>query len=118
MDATIKTFLMVLKAALGGERPVIDREILPDEWNKLFQLASIHNVLPLFYEAVYTQPSLMKEQPLLTLVKRQVRQQVIMQTMRTNEFLVLNDRLQESGIRPLVIKGIICQNLYPKPDHR
>ena len=118
MDATIKTFLMVLKAALGGERPVIDREIPPDEWNKLFQLASIHNVLPLFYEAVYTQPSLMKEQSLLTLVKRQVRQQVIMQTMRTNEFLVLNDRLQESGIRPLVIKGIICQNLYPKPDHR
>lgn len=118
MDATIKTFLMVLKAALGGERPVIDREIPLDEWNKLFQLASIHNVLPLFYEAVYTQPSLMKEQSLLTLVKRQVRQQVIMQTMRTNEFLVLNDRLQESGIRPLVIKGIICQNLYPKPDHR
>jgi hypothetical protein len=118
MDATIKTFLMVLKAALGGERPVIDREIPPDEWNKLFQLASIHNVLPLFYEAVYTQPSLMKEQSLLTLVKRQVRQQVIMQTMRTNEFLVLNDRLQESGIRPLVIKGIICQHLYPQPDHR
>jgi len=118
MDATIKTFLMILKAALGGERPVMDREILPDEWHRLFRLASIHNVLPLFYEAIYTEPSLVKEQPLLAWVRRQVMQQVIMQALRTNEFLELNDRLQESGIRPLVIKGIICQNLYRKPDHR
>ncbi len=118
MDATIKTFLMILKAALDGERPVVDREILPDEWHRLFRLASIHNVLPLFYEAIYTEPSLVKELPLLARVRHQVMQQVIMQTLRTNEFLELNDRLQESGIRPLVIKGIICQNLYPKPDHR
>ena len=118
MDTTIKTFLAILKAALRDERPVLEREILPDEWSRLFRLASIHNVLPLFYEAVYAEPSLAMEQSLLTRVKHQVKQQVIMQTMRTREFLELNDRLQKSGIRPLVIKGIICRNLYRNPDHR
>ena len=109
MDATSKTFLVILKAALGGERPVVDRGIQPDEWHSLFQLAGIHNVLPLFYEAVYTEPSLVKAHHLLAGVRHQVRQQVIMQTMRTNEFLELNDRLQEAGIHPLVIKGISAE---------
>ena len=44
MDATIKTFLVILKAALGGEKAVLDREILPDQWHRLFRLAGIHNV--------------------------------------------------------------------------
>ena len=50
--------------------------------------------------------------------KRQVMQQVMMQTMRTNEFLELNKNLHAAGVRPLVVKGIICRNLYPQPDYR
>lgn len=119
MDVTTKTFLAVLKAALVGKQANLDREILPDEWEKLFRMAGIHNVLPLFYEAVYASPSLQQANlPYLAVVKRQVRQQVMMQTMRTNEFLVLNQQLQAAGVRPLVVKGIICRNLYPQPDHR
>lgn len=41
-----------------------------------------------------------------------------MQTMRTNEFLELNKKLHAAGVRPLVVKGIICRNLYPQPDYR
>ena len=118
MDTTNVTFLAILKAAVGGEKPALEREIPLDEWHRLFRLAGIHNVLPLFYEAVYTEPSLVKEQPLLASVKHQVMQQVIMQTVRTTDFLELNDRFQAAGIRPLVVKGIICRNLYRKPDCR
>lgn len=119
MDITIKTFLSILKAALVNEQADLDREMLPDEWQKLFRMASIHNVLPMFYEAVYASPSLQQANlPFVAMVKRQVRQQVMMQTMRTREFLMLNQSLQTEGIRPLVVKGIICRNLYPQPDHR
>ena len=41
-----------------------------------------------------------------------------MQTMRTNEFLELNKKLHAAGVTPLVVKGIICRNLYPQPDYR
>ena len=118
MDETIKTFLAIVKAALAGEQPSLDREISPEQWHRLFRLADIHNVLPLFYEAVYREPSFLNAQSLPALTKRQVTRQVITQTIRTAEFLELNDRFQAAGLRPLVVKGILCRNLYPKPDHR
>ena len=118
MDATSKLFLSMLKAALAGQKAAPDREISPEEWRGLFRLAGIHNVLPLVYEAVYQEPSLMKEQALAASVRQQVTQQVIAQTMRTAEFLELNRRLHAAGVRPLVVKGLICRDLYPQPDHR
>ena len=118
MNATIELFLAVLRAALGRERLAIYREIPAEEWHGLFRLAGIHKVLPLVYETVYALPSLAKEPALLSAVKHQVRRQVIGQTMRTSEFLQLNDRLQAAGVKPLVVKGLICRDLYPRPDHR
>ena len=117
MNETIQTFLGILRAALKQETPCIKENMTAQEWQALFQLAGIHNVLPLFYEAVYRHPSL-AGQPLLQAVKQQVRHQVILQTMRTGEFLELNDKLQAAGVKPLVVKGIVCRDLYPQPDHR
>lgn len=70
MDVTTKTFLEILKAALVGKQADLDKEILPDEWEKSFRMAGIHNVLPLFYEAVYASPSLQQANlPYLAVVK-------------------------------------------------
>ena len=119
MEVTSETFLAILKSSLLGQKANLDKEIIPDDWQRLFSMASIHSVLPMFYEAVYASPSLQQvNAPFVAMAKRQVMQQVMMQTMRTNEFLELNKRLHAAGVRPLVIKGIICRNLYPQPDYR
>lgn len=119
MDITSETFLAILKSSLLGEKASLDREISPEEWQKLFGIAGIHSVLPMFYEAVYASPSLQQvNAPFVVMAKRQVMQQVMMQTMRTNDFLELNKRLHAAGVRPLVVKGIICRNLYLQPDYR
>ena len=119
METTINLFLKILKAALVNEQAVPEREITPEEWQALFRMARIHNVLPLVYEAVYTVPSLQQMGPGFILpIKRQMMQQVMIQAMRTQEFLTLNQSLQAAGIRALVVKGIICRELYPKPDYR
>ena len=119
MDVTNEMFLAILKSALLGRNADLTEEILPEVWQKLFSMASIHSVLPMFYEAVYASPSLQQiNAPFVAMVKRQVMQQVMMQTMRTNEFLELNKKLQAAGVRPVVVKGIICRNLYPQPDYR
>lgn len=119
MDITSETFLVILKSSLLGEKASLNRDISPEEWKKLFGIASIHSVLPMFYEAVYAFPSLQQvNAPFVVMAKHQVMQQVMMQTMRTNEFLELNKRLHAAGVRPLVVKGIICRNLYPQPDYR
>jgi hypothetical protein len=118
MNETMELFLMILRSALKDQRPELDRDIPTEQWQALFRLADIHKLLPLFYEAVQALPSLDREQALLADMKQKVRCQVIAQTLRTGEFLTLNDRLQEAGVRPLVVKGVVCRNLYPKPDHR
>lgn len=118
MDKTMETFLEILKSALKNEKAQLDREISPDEWRQLFQTAGIHNLLPMFYEAVYDTPTLPKDLPWLMAVKNQAMRQVVGQTLRTTEFLELNRKLQDNGITPLVVKGIICRELYPKLDHR
>lgn len=113
MNETIRVFLEILAAAVHGRRAEIPREIPTNEWQMLFHIAGIHNVLPLFYEAVYGHPSLADAN-----LRQAVRQQVILQALRTGEFLELNDRLLSAGVEPLVVKGIVCRNLYPQPDHR
>ena len=113
MNETIRVFLEILAAAVHGRRAEISREIPTNEWQMLFHIAGIHNVLPLFYEAVYGHPSLADAN-----LRQAVRQQVILQALRTGEFLELNDRLLSAGVEPLVVKGIVCRNLYPQPDHR
>lgn len=115
MDAMISKFLTILKASLEGKPAELTGETTVEEWEALFRMAGIHHVLPLFYGAVYKDPSLPAN---FAGIKRQVIQQVAFQTVRTGEFLELNRQLQEKGIRPVVVKGIICRNLYPQPDSR
>lgn len=117
MNVIHKTFLEVLKSALLGKKADFERELQPEQWQELFSLAQIHHVLPMVYNAVYDAASL-QSIPLAMAVKRQTRQQVMVQTQKTSDFLALNRKLCDAGIRPLVVKGIICRNLYPNPDYR
>ena len=80
-------------------------------------MAAEHKVLPLIFEPAY--PLVARLDPALAAgAKRQVRLQVIVQTIRTAEFLELYRALEEAGATPLVVKGIVCRQLYPRADHR
>ena len=119
MNTINKTFLTILKAALQGAPYRDDPGISPEDWQTLFAMAGIHKVLPLFYDAVYTCPAFQQLEPTIApMMKHQVRQQVLLQTLRTQEFLELQKALRNAGVTSLVVKGIICRNLYPKPDAR
>lgn len=113
MNETMQNFLSVLRSALRGERTGL--ELPAQQWQELFHMAGIHSVLPMFYEAAAGQ---IADQPWTAALRQQVRLQVAMQTMRTSDFLELDHRLREAGIPALVVKGIVCRNLYPHPDQR
>lgn len=111
-----RCFLNVLGASLRGKRAKIQESLSTEDWNNIWRLAQIHHVLPLIYEAAYHIPAL--QDPAFGAMKQQVRHQVMGQTMKTYEFLNLNRHLRAQEITPLVVKGIICRNLYPRPDYR
>lgn len=119
MEAVQELFLQALKAALENKKVSWEDELEAQEWLALFHLAEVHNVLPLIYDAVYSCPAAQKAEGELFLpFKRRTVQTVMVQAQKTNEFLRLYEKLRDAGIKPCVVKGIICRNIYPNPDHR
>lgn len=112
-------FLQALAAALKHEKTVWETAFPAQDWLGLFECAEKHHVLPMIYEAVYDCPAARELDPAFLLpFKRRTIQQVTLQAIKTGAFLQLYAHLQKAGIRPLVVKGIVCRALYPDPDAR
>lgn len=119
MNPLNEKFLTILKYALVGQKAENCDDITIEEWNQLFMLANSHNVLPMFFEAVFDNEVLKNSnEPFVHIARRRVMQDVMMQAITTDDFLRLYGKLVDGGIKPLVVKGIVCRNLYSKPDHR
>ncbi len=119
MNTIESYFLQALKASLQNKTIKWETILSPEEWTGLFQMADKHHVFPMIYEAVYACLAEQCPDPqLIMTAKRKTIQSVMMQTMTTSDFLQLYVHLQKKGISPMVVKGIICRSLYPKPDYR
>ena len=119
MNKCDKLLLEALKASLHNKKVDWDLEISLEDWNLLFKKAEIHQILPMIYEAVYACPAAQPVYAKLFLpMKRQIMQKVMLQIMKTDEFLRLYRHLNERDLYPAVVKGIVCRQLYPNPDYR
>lgn len=119
METVYDLFLQALNASLKNEKVTWEQEMSPEEWSSLFQLAETHHVLPMIFEAAYACPAAKSLPPQLMMsYKQRVLRAVMLQTMKTNEFLQLYACLREAGVTPLVVKGLVCRSLYPNPDYR
>ena len=113
LKSSDKLLLEALKASLENKKVNWEMEISNEEWIQLFQKADMHQILPLVYEAVCD-----CESHVFASVRKEVRQQVMVQMLKTETFLALYKHLNDEGIYPLLVKGIVCRNLYPNPDYR
>ena len=119
MEQINSIFLRVLAGALRGEKAEIAERLTPEQWQEILRRAQIHKVLPLVLDAVHGCPGIdCLDEAELGKYRRQARYQVMIQTLRTGEFLELNRALDAAGIRPLVVKGLVCRQLYPQADLR
>lgn len=105
----------VLRAGLRGEKPE-DPALSPEGWEGLLRLAHSQQLLPLAFDAACTLPS-------FRTLDREIRRKyrdlslkiAVRQMVQTNEFLTLYLAAQKEGLQALVLKGIVCRELYPKP---
>lgn len=119
MEQIYELFLEAVKASLENQQVNWSADITPEQMAQVLSLAEQHHVLPLVFEAIYACPAATNMDGVLFMkCKRSTVQSVMVQAMKTEEFLALNRHLREKGITPVVVKGIICRSLYPKPDYR
>lgn len=111
--------LEALRCFLEGKKAEWETGISKEEWMELFRMAAQHQVLPMVYETVYPCQAF---QSLPENEKGFIRQSVIWQVMlqekKTAEFLNLYQKLLEENLTPVVVKGMICRELYRNPDYR
>ena len=118
MERQERLFLEAMKAALQ-DRPVDwDGQVSAGDLKQVLVLAQMHHVLPMIFEAVYRCPAAGLEPEMMAECRKATFQAVMGQTVKTEEFLELYSGLRSRGVPPLVVKGLICRNLYPRPDYR
>ena len=119
MSAISNKMLEAFRCFLNGEKVLWEDSMSEEDWSDLFRLSQHHQILPMIYETVYTCPSFASCPPeMVQMLKGQVIRQVMTQSRKTEEFLELYSRLTEKGLTPLVVKGLVCRELYPEPDYR
>ena len=118
---TETAFLAVVRAFLTEEKAALEElaALTEKQWNHLFVMAAQHSLLSAVYDVVGKTPEFAGlPGELRGQVKTQAMQSVLQQVSRTALFLSDEKELAQLGVQPLVMKGIVCRNLYPKPDLR
>ena len=112
-------FLSILKDALHGETSEDIQSLSMEEWEKLFQIAQKQSVAPMIYQQIFPLPAFGQADPgFQNFWKMNTLQEAGNQARCSALFLMLYDKMWQNGFTPLVVKGIVCRDLYPNPDLR
>ena len=119
MERKFVLFLQAMRAALQGQQVQWDKEVAAAQLEEVLALSEEHHVLPMIFEAIYSAPGMTDLDPTLLAFCRQCTVHTVSaQAIKTEDFLSLSSQLHQAGLKPLVVKGIVCRNLYPNPDYR
>lgn len=111
-----RLFLEILKASLRGEQMPCDVQISCEEMDEIIRLSQLHKLLPMVYDCVYR--ICPYEDAVQDEIRRGSKLLVLQQTLREESFLRVYEALQKRGLEPIVVKGMVCRSLYPKPELR
>lgn len=88
---------------------------IPTDLGALYDLAFKHNLVPIIYEVLRKNDDF---NPSSNKFMNTAINQIVMQQQRTEQFLNIYQKLLNANLKPLVIKGLICRQLYPQSDYR
>lgn len=116
MDAQIRSFLKILR--MNFDEKTVSLMPEPADWAVLSELARKQNLLPLFFEIAnrfndYVKSDGYAKDQLDTFVM------VAEQIQRSSAFIDIYETITEQGVYPIVMKGIVCRQLYGElGEHR
>ena len=118
MERIEERFLDAYRCAVNG-RGTAWEETDASVWRQLFTIAGKHAVLPMIYEAVREDPAFLNlKETYRNRMQDRATNITLSQAQFSARFLLLYQYLNRQGLYPIVMKGIICRNLYPHPEQR
>ena len=119
MDRISEIFLETLKCALKNEEYSGKAQITEPELKAVLELAGNQKLFAMILNHLHDAPAASQLHPALYMNYRQeMFQEVTGQVIRTEKFLRLYKELAAAGIHAIVVKGIVCRDLYSQPDER
>lgn len=106
----LQLFRDILKSSKVNELPNLDETI---DWEALVTLSKAHNLFPLFHEGACQFPEYRNRteyEDNINLVITMIGQQI----KKTESFLALYRAFLKEDLHPIVMKGLICRQLYGK----
>ena len=116
MELQKNNFFKLLSSVIQNQpMPALQK---PVDWHAILSVAKEHNLQSLIFERAGTDYEF-QSQPEHSYWQRSVITSVVGQAYRTELFLQLYSVLLKADLHPVVMKGIICRQLYGKLcDHR
>lgn len=115
MNLQAQNFFSLLRAFLHAD-PV---QLTDPDWDEIYLLARKNNLAPAICDAALALPEFSAApQPIRDKYLHTLIAQSGAQLLRTEAFFAVYQEFLNRGIHPLVLKGIVCCSLYPKPELR
>ena len=86
------------------------------DYQKLFDLASQHQISALIYNQIYNFDDFSED--IKQRWKRDALKINAFQTRKTMKILQVYRQFLKQGLKVLIVKGLVCRSLYPQPDNR
>ena len=109
MDTQTRKFFDIISMMLDEQRACLPEETT--DWAFLSQTARKQNLLPLFFEAADTYEAYKKSE-VYEKDRLDTWGMVTSQIQRSAAFTDIYEKITAEGIYPIVLKGIVCRQLY------
>lgn len=120
MDSVEKQLLYCLEAyRLGRPAAKVVPGLGAEDWHRLRMLAGTHKMGPMVFETLWsTQGFCGTDKGLAAAWRRDTMLQAAGQTMCSSRIVAITAALEEAGVPYALLKGLVCRELYTRPDLR
>lgn len=114
-----KIFLEILKSAMRQTSYENTDEITQEIWEQVYDISQKQQLAPMIYQQIFSNESFREcDQEFQDFWKMDTIKQAGNQARKSVLFLMLFEQMKQQGLTPLVVKGIVCRDLYPNQDLR
>lgn len=112
-------FIDILRSAMTQTSCDMIEGLSTQDWEKIYDISQKQQLAPMIYQQIFSNESFQNSDPgFQQFWKGDTIDQAGNQARKSILFLMLFDKMRQNGLTPLIVKGIVCRDLYPNPDLR